>query len=137
MSKYGVKLLWGGYRTYLDEVVGFSPWAYDRWKADIQPGTRMLLYETTKNKGAQAIVSEVEVVHGFAETAKLALVSPTEEHKHLVKIKVIHTVGAVTQIPRKQVQTILRRPHYPQQNDSWTPISEAEYRDFIKIWDGS
>ena len=134
MSKYGIKLVWGGYRTYLDKVVGFSPAAYKRWKDDIQSGTRMLLYETTKNKGAQGIVSEVEVVDGFDNTATFGLESPTEEHDHLVTIKVIHNIDTVPIIPRKQVQALLNSDHYPQQNDSWTPISEKLYNDFMKLW---
>ncbi|MEO8397538.1 MAG: hypothetical protein ABI700_31360 [Chloroflexota bacterium] len=134
MANYGIKLVWGGYRTYLDKVVGFSSSAYERWKDEINLGTRMLLYETSRNKGAQAIVSEVEVVEGFENTAKLNLLSPTEEHDHLVRIKVIRNIGSVPIITRKRVQEVLGRPSFPQQNDSWTPISETTYRHLLSGW---
>lgn len=134
MSKYGIKLVWNGF--YTDTVIGFSPTAYERWKHEIQPCVRMLIYETSKNNGAQAIVSEVEVVHGFAETAKLDFVAPTEEHNHLVRVKVIRGKGRVSIIPRNFVQTVLKRPTYPQEKNAWLPISEAQYVEFIKFWDG-
>jgi hypothetical protein len=135
MANYGIKLVWGGYRADLDNVIGFSPSAYERWKYDIQPGTLMLLYETSKNKGVQGIVSVVEVVEGFENTANLGLISPTDEHDHLVKIKVVIDVDSVPVIPREEVQRLLNYPSYPQQNDSWTPISGETYLEFLKLWE--
>ena len=130
MSKYGIKLIWGGGGD--DDVIGFSPSAYDRWHDDIQPGTRMLLYETSKNKGAQGIVSEVEVINSFGDS--VGLPTPTEEHNHPVRVKVIHGKGTVRAIVRGQVQAILNRPSYPQENDGWLPITETQYRQFTNLW---
>ncbi len=135
MPNYGIKLIWGGNLTYIDKVVGFTDWAYEKWGGKIKPGTRMLLYETKRNNGAEAIVSEVQVVADFDETARLGLPSPTEEHSHLVKIKIIRNKGDVIPIPREQVKLLLESPGYPQASQSWKPISEALYKQFLGIWD--
>ena len=137
MSKYGIKLLWAGWRD--EEVIGFSPRAYEHWKDDIQPGTRMLIYETTVQrpgenfKSAKGIIGEVEVIEGFAKSA--GLVTPTEEHNHALYVKVIRGRDIVTPIPLEKVRTILAKPKFPQQGEAWHPIFETMYRDFIKIWD--
>ena len=130
MSEYGIKLIWGGGKD--DDVIGFSPSAYKRWHNQIQPGTRMLLYETAKNKGVQGIVSEVEVIAGFAASAGLA--TPTQEHNHPVRVKVIRGKRSIMAIPKQRVQEVLGRPSFPQQNDSWTPISETTYRHLLSSW---
>lgn len=136
MSKYGIKLLWAGWQD--DEVIGFSPQAYERWKDDIQPGTRMLLYETTVQRpgisfrGTKSVIGEVEVIEGFAKSAGLA--TPTEEHNHAVKVKVIRSRTSVAPIPLEMVRKILANPKFPRQGEAWHPIFETMYNDFLKLW---
>jgi hypothetical protein len=130
VSMYGVKLYWAD-RSH-ETVVGFSTAGYERWKDSIVPGTRMLIYETSRARGAQAIVSEVKVVEGFEKSAGLP--TPTVEHEHPVRVEVIHRKGSVPLIPRDMVQIILEREHYPLLTDTWVPISEEQYQEFMKFW---
>jgi hypothetical protein len=137
MSKYGIKLLWAGWQDN-ETVIGFSPQAYERWKDDIQVGTRMLIYETTKQRpgssfrSAKGLIGEVEVIEGFAKSSGLA--TPTEEHDQPVKVKVIRGRSSVDPIPLERVRKILADPKFPQQGEAWRPIFETMYRDFLKIW---
>ena len=136
MSKYGIKLVWAGWHN--EDVIGFSPKAYEEWKYDIQVGTRMLIYETDVRlvpgiKGVKGLVGEVEVVESFAKSA--GLVTPTQEHDIPLHVKVLRVRQEVSIIPLKQVRAITADPKFAHVGQAWKPIFETMYRDFIKIWD--
>ena len=136
MSKYGIKLVWAGWDN--EEVVSFSGRAYEQWKHYIEPGTRMLIYETTvpepgtKAKGFKGIVGEIEVLQGFS--ASDALLMPTEEHERSLRVKVLRPRELVTPIPLDKVRAIIADPKFPKQSELWRPIFETVYRDLVKLW---
>jgi hypothetical protein len=136
-SKFGIKPLWAGWLES-ETVIGFSPRAYEKWKDSIQPGTRMLLYETTVQrpeasfKSAKGIIAEVEVAEGFARSR--GLVAPTVEHNYPLRIKVLHGRRSVRPIPLEKVRLILGDPKFPYQGVAWYPLDEAVYNEFLKIW---
>lgn len=137
MSRYGIKLVWAGWHN--EDVIGFSPKAYEEWKNDIQVGTRMLIYETDQGrelgaKGKKAIVGEVEVIEGFAASEGLA--TPTQQHDIPVKVRVIRRREEVSEIPLKVVRKITADPNFAHVGQAWKPIFETMYRDFIKLWGG-
>jgi hypothetical protein len=91
MTQYGIKLVWPGWNN--DTVMGFSDDGYNRWRESIQPGTRMLLYETedrspgTTFRGTKSISGEIEVTGTFKDGEKYP--APTKQHHHLVPVKLL------------------------------------------------
>lgn len=137
MTGYGIKIVWKGWKD--EPVIGFSPWAYKRWKGAITPGTRMLVYESSegrggvKLRGARAIIGEVEVTGTFEDGDNYQ--APTPEHSHLVPVKVLRGKETVKPIPLTTIREILKQPKYPLQSQSWQPITEAEYKALLALWD--
>jgi hypothetical protein len=136
MTSYGIKLVWAGWNN--DTVIGFSERGYKRWRDKLEPGTRMLLYETTgkpkgsKAKGTKSIVGEVEVMGSFDDGE--ALRSPTEQHDRVLPVKVIRARDAQPIVPLARVRAILADEQYPRMGESWRPLTLEEYEAFIKEW---
>ncbi len=134
MTAYGIKLVWAGWDS--EPTIGFSDKGAARWKAEIPPGTRMLLYETTgtapgsKAKGAKSIVGEVEVTGTFEDGAKVR--APDEAHDQVIPVKVIGGREAGKPIPLERVRELIGDDKWPRMGESWKPITREQYEAIIK-----
>lgn len=132
---YGIKLVWAGWKD--DPEVGFSDLGFERWKDEVGVGTRMLIYETMKPrpgdkiKGTQSIVAEVEITRGFELAPDRA---PTEQHEHLVAIKILRPRGSVQPIPRTAVRKLIRVDTFPHQGENFHPLDETTYKRLLLYW---
>lgn len=137
MSAYGIKLVWAGWAN--DDVIGFSDRAHSRWKDSLLPGTRMLIYETTgrapgsKAKGTKSIVGEVEVIGTFEEGETRR--APTEAHARLLPVKVIVRREERSPLLLDWVRELLGDMDWPRRGQSWTPLTEDQYRAFHAAWE--
>jgi hypothetical protein len=138
VTPYGIKLVWAGWEN--DTVIGFSDRGYGRWKDDLKPGTRMLLYETatkipgTTFKSTKSIIGEVEVTGTFAEGAKLR--ARTEQHDQLLPVKVIRPRSDERRIPLERVREIIQDDKWPRMGETWKPLSQAQYETLIREMEG-
>jgi hypothetical protein len=123
MTQYGLKLIWGGWKD--DTVIGFSDRAAKRWGDELKPGTRMLLYETSVNKGSKSVVGEIEVTGTFAEGDKLK--APTEEHDRLLPVKVLRRRREGKQIPLARIRELISDDKWPRQGEAWKPLTKEIY----------
>ncbi len=134
MSAYGIKVVWAGWNG--DPVIGFSDRGYGRWKDDLKPGTRMLIYESTGTrpgwvgKGTKSIVGEVEVIGTFADG--MAFRAPTEQHDQLLPVKVISGRSDGKPIPLDRIRQLIYDPKWPMQGETWKPISRSQYEALLK-----
>ena len=133
MTPAGIKLVWAGWHD--DPVIGFSDRGCARWRDQIPPGTRMLVYETTGTapgssaKGTKSIVGEIEVVGTFEEGE--ALRAPTEEHARLLPVRVVRGRRDSHAIPLERVRALIDDPKWPRMGESWKPLSPDQYDALI------
>lgn len=138
MPTPGIKLVWAGWND--DEVIGFSDRGYNRWRASLMNGTRMLVYETTGKakgstaKGTKSLIGEVEVTGTFEDGE--AFRAPTEEHDRLLPVKpVIHRADA-TPVPLDRVREIIGDDKWPRMGETWKPLTETQYRALVAALKG-
>lgn len=137
MSGYGIKLVWA--RWHDENVVGFSDRAKKKWEDDIEPGIRMLIYETSikrpgnTKRGVKAIVGEVEVTGTWEQGAGKA--TPTQEHDNPVDVRVLRYRADISPIPLRRVREIIRDASFPHQGQAWRPLSQEQYRALLAEWD--
>lgn len=129
MTSYGIKLVSAGWKD--DPVIGFSNKGYQRWKDSMQPGTRMLLYETgtpppgVKFTGTKSIIGEVEVTGSFEDGEKLR--SPTEHHDRVIPVKVLRPRREGKSIPLDRVRELIGDPKWPRMGETWKPLEKDVY----------
>lgn len=129
MTQYGIKLLWAGWKD--DNVIGFSHRGYKRWSDEIKLGTRMLLYETsikrpgTTSKGTRSIIGEVEVSGSFEDGEKYR--APSEQHDHLVPVKVLRPRREGKRIPLDRIRELINDASWPRQGETWKPLNREVY----------
>ncbi len=128
--RFAIKLVWGPWKDA--PVVGLSNAAYERWKDEIGVGTRLLIYETARNNGLQALVGEVRVTR---KPYKDSVNAPTKEHDWLMDIETIRSRDQITPVSVEQIRGVLNKPKFPHQGEALTPISEEQYRTLIKLLD--
>jgi hypothetical protein len=132
MTQYGIKLVWPGWNN--DTVMGFSDDGYNRWRESIQPGTRMLLYETedrspgTTFRGTKSISGEIEVTGTFKDGEKYP--APTKQHHHLVPVKLLRPRRGGRQVSLYRVRELIGDNGW-HRRETWTPLSKEVYERLI------
>jgi hypothetical protein len=129
MTPYGIKLVWAGWKD--DNVIGFSDQGYKRWKDKINPGTRMLVYETGKTPpgttfvGTKSIVGEIEVTGTFEDGDNYR--APNEQHDRLLPVKVLRPRREGKNISLPRVRELIGDEGWPRMGETWKPLSQEVY----------
>lgn len=130
---YGIKLAWGpGISENSksgDDGIGFSERAYSHWKCSLPVGTRMLIYETSKDGGRMSIVSELEVIGCFSDGAHLREHNP--EHTRMLPVRVLQTSENLTPVRLPRIREVLENDKWPHQGLSWQPVSSEIYETLL------
>jgi len=136
MPAYTLKVVPGEWT--LDMPLPFSAAQYEQVRSQVEPGTRVVIYQRSPVNG---IISEGQVsgvfirVQDWPPTTLGSIQSLHPQPDYLLPIEVLYRrIGPEAVMTRSAVADVLDDPHFPHPGQDWLLLDDDVYHELIRGW---